>query len=205
VPKEEEEYRHLFHVSDFLNDKAVPLLARAIDLAVNEDRFREDTFLSLDDRLAQFLTGVRNQIFGLGTPVFPGDSFDRPWMFELNSRPLMHFLWWREDPALLTKLWLSQEEKDMLQRDFMTNRGGIRVFSEGAALDIYALWLDTFHRVALPAVALVIAARWTAGSHVPNSVLQFNQWVFASLNPKETRVLPPVSSDEFRDLLDPQD
>jgi hypothetical protein len=138
--EEEQEYRHLFRVKDFLTDCARPWLERAIELAVNDDRLRPASSLHLDDRLSQFLIGLRNAVFTVGTPVFWGDSTSPSWISEWICLPHQWYVWARQDDSLRMTIKVSEEEAWSTHSKYRYDLGGIyKVISERHAFDLCAL------------------------------------------------------------------
>ena len=200
---EEFEYRHLFVLIDFLTDRAVVLMKHAIELAANDDRLREGNLLSLDERLAQFIVGIRDAVFGFGVPVFLGEENGYPWVDEARARPHEWNLWWRRDPSLCTCMRVSDSDAHDIDRTFRRNAEGRRVFGDRAAFDLYALRLDTFYGTALPRVALVIVTRWPNRAEIPDDALDLRQWLFSPARADDADWLEPVGTTEFRRQLAP--
>ena len=197
---EEKEYRHLIKVKDFL-DEALPRLERAIDLTVNDNRVLDNTGIGGAESLFQYLLGLRNSVFGYGTPLYWGGSEWQSWTKEQETYPHKWYIWWRGDRDFFTQVKIPDEEDIWVRENYRFDYRGNRVFSDRTAFDVYALTSDTFYKIILPEIILMIINRWPANPKIPAQFLDFNQWLFSVAKPKDSSIVPPTGSAEYRKLL----
>lgn len=192
-------------LSDFLVEDALPTFSRAVEFVVNDARLSNDTWLTLDERLAQAITGIRDAVFCIGSPLV-WDGEDRPAsqyeLAEAHMRRPNWNVWWRPDPARHTSLRVPDDEDAWIEERYRRGIGGRVVFPKSSAFDLYALRNDTFYANAVPVVVLEILRRWPNAADIPDAALDLKQWVFCPVTPDQSWVLPPVSSSEFRKLRD---
>lgn len=75
TPEEEKEYRHLLRVRDSTGDR-LRTFEEALRLILDNEALRSNTFLSLEERLRDFLLGLRDKLFGIGTPILLGTEHE---------------------------------------------------------------------------------------------------------------------------------
>jgi len=201
---EEKEFRHLILVKDFLSKQALPQLERAIDIAVNDDRVRnwKKTQLNHDKNLTQFILGLRDVVFGIGTPVYWGELTNPAWIEKQGTFPYEWNVWWRGDMSLRTTVRVPEEEDIWIHSKYRCNLENRQVFSKETAFDVYALTLDIFYGMVLPAIIITLVIRWPAKSEIPLPPLDLTQWVFSVAEPEDAILVPRVGSSEFHKLRD---
>jgi hypothetical protein len=108
-------------------------------------------------------------VFGRGTPLLPGIA-NPDWYTEVSQRQHTWFVRWNGEEDMSTTMDIDDAANDYLTR----HRGE----AEGA----YVLDLDTFYRIALPAIAVyLVKYRFRdTKNHIPASIFDFERW---SLSP----------------------
>lgn len=91
--EEQQEYRHLFVVKDFL-EVSNKEISYVVDLVANDNRFSK--YLTSEASLTQFF-GIRNVKFGLGSPHFLGQPSSPYSVKDSVNLPNEWCAWWNGD------------------------------------------------------------------------------------------------------------
>src|SRR5262249_48596172 len=178
-PDQESEYRHMLKVRDG-NIERIQTFTKCLKLAVNNKNLRKNTWLNDEDELTNFLLGLRDITFGLGTPILLDDNSS--WLQEVMARKHHWCVWWREDKSIYATVWVDDQELAYAQRYYRSGKDDSIVFGERSAFELFVLRIESFYRVALPVVTRLIVERWGVRA-APATALDLRRWAFSACTP----------------------
>ena len=191
TPEEEKEYLHLLRVRDGTSDR-LRTFEEALRLALDNEALRNNTFLSLEECLLDFLLGLRDKLFGLGTPILPGIEHEYDWFSEIKQRRHRWWVWWKDDHSISNGIEVDDQELDYAINHSRSGKYNQFPGSESAfehtAFNLFQLRSETFYRIALPMIAVLIVQQWPRDQStiIPSAALDMKRWAFSACLPYRT-------------------